>query len=261
MWVRSLLRSNPSVRLTSFAYCCVIPTPLPGFGIPVLLRYDERMNSAKCPPKPVVVGITGASGSVLGFRLIEELLRLDQPVELVMTEKSYQVIFEETGLRISGRAKAETVLRHLNLPESYIERLHVYENNRLDAPPSSGTHLTRGMAVIPCSMGTLGRIANGITDTLAARAADVTLKEARKLVIVPRESPLNRIHLKNLMTLSECGAVIIPPMLSFYLPDFGTIEGQINYTVGKVLDQFGFEHDLYTRWGQQQPEALSSVQH
>ncbi|HEY9685539.1 MAG TPA: UbiX family flavin prenyltransferase [Coleofasciculaceae cyanobacterium] len=207
-------------------------------------------------PRPIIVGITGASGSVLGFRLIEELIRLEQHVELVMTEKSYQVIFEETGLKISGQDKARTVLRHINLPEDRLSQLQVFENNRLDAPPSSGTHLTQGMAVIPCSMGTLGRIANGITDTLAARAADVSLKEHRKLVIVPRESPLNQIHLRNLMTLSQCGAVIIPPMLSFYLPDFGTIEGQINYTVGKVLDQFGFEHDLYTRWGNQQRGPL-----
>jgi flavin prenyltransferase len=209
------------------------------------------MASGIASVKPIVVGITGASGSVLGFRLIEELIRLEQPVELVMTEKSYQVIFEETGLKIGGQDKALRVIQHLKLPEEQVSRLRVYENNRLDAPPSSGTHMTRGMVVIPCSMGTLGRIANGITDTLVARAADVTLKEHRKLVVVPRESPFNQIHLRNLMTLAQCGAVIIPPMLSFYLPDFGTIEGQVNYTVGKVLDQMGLEHDLYTRWGQQ----------
>jgi len=201
-------------------------------------------------PKPVVVGITGASGSVLGFRLIEELILLDQVVELVMTEKSYQVIFEETGFKVSGQDKALRIIQHLNLPENRAQQLQVFENNRLDAPPSSGTHMTQGMVVIPCSMGTLGRIANGITDTLVARAADVTLKEHRKLIVVPRESPFNQIHLRNLTTLAQCGAVILPPMLSFYLPDFGTIEGQINYTIGKVLDQLGFTHNLYTRWGQ-----------
>ncbi|WP_373532019.1 UbiX family flavin prenyltransferase [Vampirovibrio sp.] len=205
------------------------------------------------PVHPIVVGITGASGSILGFRLIEELLRLDRKVQLVMTEKSYQVIFEETGFKIGGQDKALRVLAHLGLPESKLDCLQVFENNRLDAPPSSGTHMTHGMVVIPCSMGTLGRIANGITDTLVARAADVTLKEHRKLIVVPRESPFNQIHLRNLMTLSQCGAVIMPPMLTFYLPDFGNIEGQINYTVGKVLDQFGLGHDLYTRWGQHIP--------
>lgn len=209
---------------------------------------------------PIVVGITGASGSVLGFRLIEELLRLNQRVQMVMTEKSYQVIFEETGLKIGGQDKAARVLAHLGLPDAMIDLLDVFENNRLDAPPSSGTHMTKGMVVIPCSMGTLGRIANGITDTLVARAADVTLKEHRKLIVVPRESPFNQIHLRNLTTLSQCGAVILPPMLTFYLPDFGTIEGQINYTIGKVLDQFGLGHDLYTRWGQhiQQQAAVQS---
>lgn len=202
------------------------------------------------PVKPFVVGITGASGSVLGFRLIEELIALNQQVELVMTEKSYQVIFEETGVKIAGQDKALRITQYLKLPDERASQLWVFENNRLDAPPSSGTHMTSGMAVIPCSMGTLGRIANGITDTLVARAADVTLKEARKLVVVPRESPFNQIHLRNLTTLAQCGAVILPPMLSFYLPDFGTIEGQINYTIGKVLDQFGLGHNLYTRWGQ-----------
>lgn len=206
---------------------------------------NVSLNSA-----PIVVGITGASGSVLGFRLIEELLRLDRRVQLVMTEKSYQVIFEETGLKIGGQDKALRVLSHLNLPESKVDQLEVFENNRLDAAPSSGTHMTKGMVVIPCSMGTLGRIANGITDTLVARAADVTLKEHRKLIVVPRESPFNQIHLRNLTTLSQCGAVILPPMLTFYLPDFGSIDGQINYTIGKVLDQLGLGHDLYTRWGQ-----------
>ena len=208
-------------------------------------------NSPARKPKPIVVGITGASGSVLGFRLMEELLKLDQQVELVMTEKSYQVIFEETGLKIAGHDKALNVVHHLNLPDERVEQLKVFENNRLDAPPSSGTHLTQGMVIIPCSMGTLGRIANGITDNLVARSADVTMKEHRKLIIVPRESPLNQIHLKNLLTLSQMNVVVIPPMLSFYLPDFGSIDGQIDYTVGKVLDQLGHEHDLYTRWGNQ----------
>ena len=220
------------------------------------------MNSEN---RPVVVGITGASGSILGFRLIQELLYLNQTVELVMTEKSHPVIFEETGLKLAGPDKAFQVFQYLQKlssqksspnsqtpemdSESLKKRLRVFENSRLDAPPASGTHLTRGMAIIPCSMGTLGRIANGITDTFAARAADVSLKERRPLIVVPRESPLNLIHLNNLKTLEQCGAVILPPMLSFYLPDFNSLEGQINYTVGKVLDQLGFSHTLYTRWG------------
>lgn len=209
------------------------------------------MQPSNPKPLPVVVGITGASGSLLGFRLIKELIQLEQPVQLVMTEKSYQVVFEETGLKVGGQDKASRILSHLNLSPDYLPLLEVFENHRLDAAPSSGTHRTKGMVVIPCSMGTLGRIANGITDTLVARAADVTIKEHRKLILVPRESPFNQIHLRNLMTLSQCGVVILPPMLTFYLPDFGTIDGQVNYTVGKVLDQLDLPHSLYTRWGQQ----------
>jgi 4-hydroxy-3-polyprenylbenzoate decarboxylase len=203
-------------------------------------------------PKPVVVGITGASGSILGFHLVRELLKLKQPVELVMTEKALPVILEEMQLKVGGGdsdAKSKAILHHLGLPEEETALLTVYGNNRLDAPPSSGTHLTRGMVVIPCSMGTLGRIASGITDNLVARAADVTLKEHRKLILVPRESPFNGIHLQNMLTLSQCGVVLLPPMLTFYLPDFNSLEGQIRYTVGKVLDQLGFEHALHNRWG------------
>jgi 4-hydroxy-3-polyprenylbenzoate decarboxylase len=98
-------------------------------------------------------------------------------------------------------------------------------------------------------MGTLGKIANGISDNLVTRSADVTIKEARKLIIVPRESPMSAIHLKNQLTLAQCGVVMIPPVLTFYLKEFHSLEGQINYTVGKVLDHLGLEHDLHPRWG------------
>jgi 4-hydroxy-3-polyprenylbenzoate decarboxylase len=212
-------------------------------------------NPTHSKTKPVILGITGASGSILGFRLLKELLLLQQPVELVMTEKAIPVILEEMKLKIGGGSteeKVSQILNGLGLSQSYTEHLKLYGNNRLDAPPSSGTHLTQGMVIMPCSMGTLGRIANGISDNLVSRAADVTLKEHRKLILIPRESPFNTIHLKNMLTLSQMGVVMIPPMLSFYLPDFYSLDGQINYTLGKVLDQLGLEHDLYTRWGQQE---------
>ena len=212
-------------------------------------------NPTHSKTKPVILGITGASGSILGFRLLKELLLLQQPVELVMTEKAIPVILEEMKLKIGGGSteeKVSQILNGLGLSQSYAEHLKLYGNNRLDAPPSSGTHLTQGMVIMPCSMGTLGRIANGISDNLVSRAADVTLKEHRKLILIPRESPFNTIHLKNMLTLSQMGVVMIPPMLSFYLPDFYSLDGQINYTLGKVLDQLGLEHDLYTRWGQQE---------
>jgi flavin prenyltransferase len=207
-------------------------------------------------PHPIIVGITGASGSVLGFRLVAELLRLNHPVELVMTEKSAMVVATEIGLKLgaspTSHSKSQAIVAHLGLPDNCTSLLSVHGNQRLDAPPSSGTHLTRGMVVIPCSMGTLGRIANGISDNLVCRAADVTLKEGRKLILVPRETPLNAIHLNNMLTLSRLGVVMIPPMLSFYLPVFTqSVDGQIDYTLGKILDQLGLTHTLHERWGKQ----------
>lgn len=204
------------------------------------------------PNPPIVVGITGASGSIIGFQCIKTLIKLNIPVELVMTEKSLQVIFDELQLKITGASeqeKVQTVLNHIGLPDQ-TDMLNIYGNQRLDAPPSSGTHLTRGMIIIPCSMGTLGRISAGIGDNLVARSADVTLKEGRPLVIVPRESPLNMIHLRNMMTMKEAGAHIVPPMLTFYLPEYENMQGQINYVIGKVLDVMQIPHELYTRWGE-----------
>lgn len=201
---------------------------------------------------PVVVGITGASGSVIGFRFIKTLLTMGIPVELVMTEKSLQVIFDELHIKITGATEQEKVsqlIRFLQLEESKTALLRIFGNQQLDAPPSSGTHITRGMVIIPCSMGTLGKVAAGIGDNLVCRAADVTMKENRKLVIVPRESPFNQIHLRNLLTLSQAGALIVPPMLTFYLPDFESMNGQINYILGKVFDLLQIPHQLYTRWG------------
>ncbi len=204
------------------------------------------------PNLPVVVGITGASGSVIGFRFIRELLAMEIPVELVMTEKSLQVIFDELHIRISGANETEKVahlISFMKLDASKVNLLRIFGNQQLDAPPSSGTHLTRGMVIIPCSMGTMGRIAAGIGDNLVARSADVTMKENRKLIIVPRESPFNQIHLRNMLTLSQSGALIVPPMLTFYLPDFESMNGQINYILGKVFDLLQIPHQLYTRWG------------
>ena len=208
--------------------------------------------------KPVVVAVTGASGSILAFELVKQLLNLAISVELVMTEKSHQVSFDEIQLKVTGKDSAEKaaqLVRFMQLPDEKASLLAVYANHRLDAPPSSGTHLTRGMVVIPCSMGTLGRIAAGIGDNLVARSADVTIKEARKLILVTRESPMSAIHLRNQLTLAQLGVIILPPMLTFYLPDYHSMAGQISYVVGKVMDQLGIEHQIYARWGSQ-PQQL-----
>jgi flavin prenyltransferase len=214
------------------------------------LAYNAFMNLSV--NAPTVVAITGASGSILGFRLVKVLLELGEPVELIISSHAYQVIHEELGLQLSAAIPhGEAVLRHLELPsEKYGNLLKCYSNKQIGAPPASGTHLTRGMVVIPCSMTTLGKIASGVSDNLVTRAADVSLKERRKFIIVPRESPLNQIHLENMLRLNQAGAVVIPPVLSFYQEAFCSLDGQIHYTVGKVLDHLGLtSHGLFPRWG------------
>ncbi len=201
---------------------------------------------------PTVVAITAASSSILGFEMIKALLLLDQPVECIISTHSYQVIQEEMKLNLTtGSEQEKAILHSLNLDtDRYRPLLQCHNNKNIGAPPASGTHLTRGMVIIPCSMGTLGKITAGISDNLITRSADVILKERRPLILVPRESPLNQIHLQNMLTLTQAGALIMPPVLSFYQEAFHSIQGQINYTIGKVLDHLGLtHHHLFPRWG------------
>jgi 4-hydroxy-3-polyprenylbenzoate decarboxylase len=202
---------------------------------------------------PVVVGITGASGGVLGLELVGMLLRLGIPVDVIVTEKAYQVLLEETGLKLGGGdsdEKASRWLDHLKLSatEPGVGRLRFWANHELDAGPSSGTYLTRGMVIMPCSMGTMARIAAGLSDKLISRAADVTLKSQRRLILVARETPLNAIHLENMLKLSRLGVCIMPPVLSFYHESYLSMDGQIRYLLGKVMDQLGIRHQEYARW-------------
>jgi flavin prenyltransferase len=202
---------------------------------------------------PTVVAITGASGSILGFELVRHLLTMGEPVELIISSHSFQVISEEMNLTLPGSTgQEETILDYLKLDKARCgPLLQCFSNKNIGAPSASGTHLTRGMVIIPCSMTTLGKVACGISDNLVARAADVALKERRKVIVVPRESPFNQVHLENMLRLHQAGAVIIPPVLSFYQEAFQTLEGQINYTLGKVLDHLGLtEHGLFPRWGE-----------
>lgn len=200
---------------------------------------------------PTVVAITGASGSILGFRLVKALLQLEQPVEFIASSHALQVIQEEMGLALPSASQEEAVLNYLQLSgDKYRPQLQCFSNKNIGAPAASGTHLTRGMVVIPCSMTTLGKIAGGIADNLVVRAADVALKERRNVIVVPRESPFNQIHLENMLRLHQAGAVMLPPVLSFYQEAFQSIDGQIAYTVGKVLDHLGLTgHGLFPRWG------------
>lgn len=181
--------------------------------------------------KHLIVGLTGASGSIYALTLINVLAAMDWQVELVMSPTGEKVLTYETGIERTA------------LPEN----VHIHENTNLFSSLSSGSFRTHGMVVIPCSMNTLGLMATGTGDHLLARAAQVTLKERRPLVVVPREMPYNIIHLENMLRLARAGATIMPASPGFYhRPQ--EIQDLVNHVVGRVLDQFGIEHTLFQRW-------------
>ena len=180
----------------------------------------------------LLVGISGSSGVAYGVRMLEVLKTLKVETHLVISRWAEECIRLETDKKIS-----------------YVRSLakYVYSNDDLAARPSSGSYMMDGMAVIPCSMKTLASIAGGYEDTLISRAASVTLKESRKLVLVPRETPLTAIHLSNMLKLARMGTVILPAMPGFYHRP-KNVDELLNHIVGKVLDQFGIEHAVFKRW-------------
>lgn len=181
----------------------------------------------------LIVGISGASGVLLGYKFLQTLKTLSNI---------------ETHLIISEGAAVNFNLE-TNLTQKEVENYadYVYSNKNLAAAISSGSFAVDAMIIIPCSMKTVSGIANGYAENLLQRAADVCLKENRKIIIVPREMPFNRIHLKNMLFLSECGCVIIPPMLTFYnAPQ--TMEDQINHIIGKVLAQLNINYKNFKKW-------------
>lgn len=191
------------------------------------------------------VVITGASGSVYGMRLLEQLLTRGHAVTLIMTEAGRQVTAYELGFALPAEQPREAVLRFLELENT--ARLRVVGDDDIFDAVASGTRKVDAMIVCPASMGFVASVASGLASDLAERAADVQLKERRTLVFVPRETPLNLIHLRNLTTLTEAGAVVVPAMPGFYSKP-KTIDDLVNFVVGKVLDILGIEHDLLQRW-------------
>jgi len=181
----------------------------------------------------LVVGITGSTGVIYGIRLLEILKNLNIETHLIMSEWAQKCISMETDHDIN-----------------YVKSLATEnsDEDNMAANISSGTHKIDGMIVIPCSMKTLSSVANGYDETLVARAAGVTLKESRKLILVVRETPLTAINLENMLKLARLGVIILPPVTEFYTKPQG-IDDMINHIVGKCLDQFDIEHDLFTRWG------------
>jgi 4-hydroxy-3-polyprenylbenzoate decarboxylase len=197
-------------------------------------------------PRHIVVIITGASGSVYGLRLIEELLKSGQKVSLLLSDAGRQVLEYEMG--ISWDENPAVMVQQVREYFDVSKEIHCYANDDFFAPVASGSAAPDATVIVPCSMGTAGRIAAGLSDTLIERVADVALKERRELILVPRETPFNQIHLENLLRLSRAGAHILPAMPAFYQkPE--TVTDLVDFVVGKILDSLTLEHNLFRRWG------------
>src|SRR5262245_55950511 len=195
--------------------------------------------------KSIIVGITGASGSVYAQRLLARLSAIPEVsrIDLVISQAGVRVTGEELGLNVAGTDRR--VVREMLGQDS--EKVTVHSANDIGASIASGSYLSDAMVIVPCSMGTLGGIANGVSRDLIHRAADVILKESRLLILVPRETPLNVIHLENMLKLARLGVRVIPAMPSFYHhPE--TIDDLIGHFVHRLLDHLGLQHEQLTRW-------------
>jgi 4-hydroxy-3-polyprenylbenzoate decarboxylase len=190
------------------------------------------MTDPSRPPDRLIVGISGASGVVYGVRLLQVLRPLPVETHLVMTRTAEVTLAHETRMKVADVRRLADV---------------AYPIDDLAAAISSGSFRTIGMIVAPCSMRSLGEIAHGISSNLLTRAADVALKERRRLVLVARETPLHTIHLRNLLAVSELGAIVAPPVPAFYNKP-KTLDDVIDHTVGRVLDLFGLDTGKVKRW-------------
>ncbi len=184
-----------------------------------------------------MIGITGASGSIYGIRLIQELCLRKNAVDVVITSAGKMVMKEELG--VTGFD-----IKKLRLSKSEIR---IWENDDFEAPFLSGSNPPEALVLIPCSMGKLAAVANGISGNVLERTADVVLKEKRQLILVVRETPLNLIHLENMVKAAKAGAQIVPAMPAFYHHP-KTIDDMVNFIVGKVLNLLRIEHTLFKAW-------------
>lgn len=183
--------------------------------------------------KKLIVGMSGASGAPLTAELLRQMQHCPGiETELIMTESAKLTLLQETKLTVEELCALAD---------------HVYQNERIGEAPASGSCRTMGMVIVPCSMKTLAGVVSGYSENLLLRAADVTLKERRKLVMVTRECPLGTIHLRNMYEASKLGAVILPPMMSYY-QEPQSVEDCTRHIVGKILDQFGLECEGFRRW-------------
>lgn len=195
--------------------------------------------------KKIVVAICGASGSIYGIRLLTALLKNPVKIYLVISTVGYKVLEHETGYR--GESFS-SFLKKNGITFNKNAYLYTYDQDDFFAPPASGSFSNDGMVIIPCSMKTLGAIASGMADNLIHRAADVNMKEKRPLILLPRETPLSIIHLKNMYVAAKAGATIMPPSPSFY-SNPKNISDLVDSVIARVLDHLKIEHDLVKQWG------------
>lgn len=182
--------------------------------------------------KRVVIGISGASGIIYGIRILEALKKADYETHLVVSSPAKLTLAYETSLKFENLTSLAS---------------YAYSIDEVGAKIASGSFKTVGMIVVPCSVKTMSEVASGVTSSLLSRAADVTIKERRKLVLVVRESPLHLGHLRNMVSLAEMGAIIAPPTPAFYTLS-KSVDDIVNHSVGKILDLFDIKHSLYSEW-------------
>lgn len=195
------------------------------------------------------MAITGASGSIYGLKLTECLLKADKRVNLLISSPGLTVIKHET--EIDWHGNEASLNRQIREHFKAGDELCYYDNANFFSPIASGSSGRSAMVIAPCSMGTLGRIAGGMSSNLIERGADVILKERGKLILLPREMPLNDIHLENMLKLSRMGVHIAPAMPGFYHGP-KSIDDLVDFVVGKLLDQLGVNHELFEKWGGQE---------
>ena len=202
----------------------------------------------KRTPLTFIVGISGGSGVPYALRLIEALLTGGDEVKAIVSTAGEKVLDIECGIRLEGSLldKEEQLRRAFSIDKAETG-LELYDPKDLAAPVSSGSFHTDGTVIVPCSMGTMGRIAGGISNDLISRAADVALKERRKLILVPRETPLSAIHLRNMLTVTRAGGIVLPAMPAFYhRPE--RVADMVDMIVSRILDHLGLENNLFKRW-------------
>ena len=192
--------------------------------------------------RPIVVAITGASGAPYAVRLLEVLVERRRRVSLIVSDHGVRLLDTEMGI-----GSVEALRDHVGAAQ-WDEVVRVYDDRDRGAAPASGSALTAGMVVCPCSMGTLSAIAMGSSRSLVERAADVTLKERRPLVLVPRETPYSAIHLENMLTVTRAGAVVLPASPGFYHRP-RTVDDLVSFIAARVLDHLGVDHAVAPRWG------------